>query len=137
VPETPTDNGIIRLRAAASVDAIVEFLTTTLHEAGITLFAVIDHSGQAQKIGLTMPPTKVVIFGNPKGGTPVMLAAPSSALDLPLKILVAEDSAGATWVSYNSLAWLQNRHNIPLALAANLKPVEALAAKAAHHSSNA
>ncbi len=137
MPETPTDNGIIRLRAAASVDAIVEFLTTTLHEAGITLFAVIDHSGQAQKIGLTMPPTKVVIFGNPKGGTPVMLAAPSSALDLPLKILVAEDSAGATWVSYNSLAWLQNRHNIPLALAANLKPVEALAAKAAHHSSNA
>ena len=137
MPETPTDNGIIRLRAAASVDAIVEFLTTTLHEAGITLFAVIDHSGQAQKIGLTMPPTKVLIFGNPKGGTPVMLAAPSSALDLPLKILVAEDSAGATWVSYNSLAWLQNRHNIPLALAANLKAVEALAAKAAHHSSNA
>jgi uncharacterized protein (DUF302 family) len=134
VPETPTDNGIIRLRAAASVDAIVEFLTTTLHEAGITLFAVIDHSGQAQKIGLTMPPTKVVIFGNPKGGTPVMLAAPSSALDLPLKILVAEDNAGSTFVSYNATEYLAHRHNIPDNLAANLKAVEALAIRAAHFS---
>jgi uncharacterized protein (DUF302 family) len=135
MPETPSDNGIIRLPAAASVDAIVEFLTTTLHEAGVTLFAVIDHSGEAEKAGLSMPPTKLLIFGNPQSGTPVMLAAPSSALDLPLKILVAEDSAGSTWVSYNSLAWLQHRHNIPAELAANLKAVEALAAKAAHHSS--
>jgi uncharacterized protein (DUF302 family) len=133
MPDNPTDIGIIRLPAIASVDAIVEFLTTTLHEGGVTLFAVIDHSGQAQKVGLTMPATKLLIFGNPKGGTPVMLAAPSSALDLPLKILVAEDSTGATSISYNSLAWLQHRHNIPLALAANLKAVEVLANQAASH----
>jgi uncharacterized protein (DUF302 family) len=134
MPPTPSDTGIIRLPAAASVDAIVNFLTTTLHAAGITLFAIVDHSGEAKKAGLAMPPTKLLIFGNPKGGTPVMLAAPSSALDLPLKILVAEDAAGQTSVSYNATEYLAHRHSIPADLAANLKAVEALAAKAAHFS---
>ena len=127
------DDGIIRLPAAASVDAIIEFLTTTLHDAGVTLFAIVDHSGEAKKAGLTMPPTKLLIFGNPKGGTPVMLTAPSSALDLPLKILVAEDTDGKVWVSYNSLDFLQHRHDVPADLMANLKPVEVLATRAAHH----
>jgi uncharacterized protein (DUF302 family) len=134
MPNTSSDNGIIRLPATSSVDAIVEFLTTTLHAGGITLFALIDHSGEAKKAGLTMPPTKLLIFGNPKGGTPVMLAAPSSALDLPLKILVSEDDAGHTWISYNATEYLAHRHNIPDTLSANLKPVEALATRAAHFS---
>jgi uncharacterized protein (DUF302 family) len=130
--DTSPDNGIIRLPAASSVDAIVEFLTTTLHTGGITLFSLIDHSGEAHKAGFTMPPTRLLIFGNPKGGTPVMLASPSSALDLPLKILVAEDAAGHTWVSYNATEYLAHRHNIPADLAANLKAVEVLATRAAH-----
>ena len=78
-----------------------------------------------------MPPTKVLIFGNPKGGTPLMLASPSVALDLPLKILVAEDDAGKTWISYNAPAFLQKRHSLPKELVANIAVIDTLAAKAA------
>jgi uncharacterized protein (DUF302 family) len=95
------------------------------------LFALIDHSGEAEKAGMKMPPTKLVIFGNPKAGTPLMLAAPSSAIDLPLKILVREDGQGKVWVSYNSPAYLQERHNLPQELLQNIAVVETLAAKAA------
>ena len=86
------ENGIVRFKSAHSVDATVERLQGLLREKGITLFALVDHSGEAEKVGLKMPPTKLLIFGNPKGGTPVMVAAPSAAIDLPLKILVAEES---------------------------------------------
>jgi len=95
------------------------------------LFALIDHSGEAEKAGLKMPPTKLLIFGNPKGGTPLMLASPSSAIDLPLKILVSEDASGKTWVSYNSSAFLKQRHGLPDQLLKNIAVVEALAAEAA------
>ena len=95
------------------------------------IFAVIDHSGEAANIGMKMPPTRLIIFGNPKAGTPVMQAAPGAAIDLPLKILVAEDANGNTWISWNSLDYLQARHNIPAELMQNLAVVEALAAKAA------
>ena len=78
---------------------------------------------------MTMPPTKLLIFGSPKAGTPIMLAAPSSALDLPLKILVREDTDGKVWIAYNSPAYLQQRHGIPPELLPNLAVVEALAAK--------
>ncbi len=86
-----TDNGIIDARSQHSVEQTVERLTAVLHAKGVTLFALVDHSGEAAKIGMTMPPTKLLIFGNPKAGTPLMLAAPSVAIDLPLKILVWED----------------------------------------------
>ena len=90
------------------------------HDKGIKLFTIIDHSGEAASAGLSMPPTKVLIFGNPKGGTPLMLAAPSTAIDLPLKILVAEDAQGKVWISWNDPAYLQQRHGFPKELMANI-----------------
>jgi uncharacterized protein (DUF302 family) len=92
---------------------------------------VIDHNGEAAKVGMKMPNTKLLIFGNPKGGTPLTLAAPSIAIDLPLKILVAEDKQGKVWVSYNSPEYLKERHGLPQDLLANIAVVETLAAKAA------
>ena len=107
------NNGIISQHSSHSVDDTMQRLLELLRTKGITLFAVVDHSGEAEKAGLKMPPTKLAIFGNPRGGTPVMLAAPTSALDLPLKILVWEDGEGAVWLSFNSADFLQDRHNIP------------------------
>jgi uncharacterized protein (DUF302 family) len=109
----------------------VEKLQQMLQAKGVKLFALVDHSGEAQKAGLTMPPTKLLIFGNPKAGTPLMLASPSTAIDLPLKILVWEDASGKAWISYNSPAFLQARHNFPASLVPNIAVVEALVAKAA------
>lgn len=129
----PVDNknGIVTIPSHHSVDETVERLKSILQSKGITLFAVIDHSGEAAKVGMKMPKTKLVIFGNPKGGTPLMLATPSVAIDLPLKILVAEDAQGKVWVSYNSPQYLKKRHGIPANLLANIAVVETLAAKAA------
>jgi uncharacterized protein (DUF302 family)/uncharacterized membrane protein YidH (DUF202 family) len=124
------DNGIINKASKYSVDETVEKLKGILQEKGVTLFALVDHSGEAEKAGLKMRPTKLLIFGNPKGGTPVMVAAPSAAIDLPLKILVWEDAAGKVWASYNSPSYLQQRHGIPQALLANIAVAEGLAAKA-------
>src|ERR1700747_69660 len=113
-----TNNGIINTRTNHSVDETLEKLKGILQAKGVAIFAVVDHSGEAEKAGLKMPPTKLVIFGNPKAGTPLMLAAPTIAIDLPLKILVWEDNRGKTWVSYNSPEYLQQRHGLP----ANLLP---------------
>ena len=125
------DNGISNKASNHSVDETVEKLKGILQAKGVTLFAVVDHSGEAEKAGMNMRPTKLLIFGNPKGGTPIMLAAPSAAIDLPLKILVWEDAQGKVWASYNSPAYLQQRHGIPQDLLPNIAVVEALAAKAA------
>lgn len=129
----PVDNknGIVTIPSHHSVDETVGRLKSILQSKGITLFAVIDHSGEAAKVGMKMPKTKLVIFGNPKGGTPLMLATPSVAIDLPLKILVAEDAQGKVWVSYNSPQYLKKWHGIPENLRANIAVVETLAAKAA------
>lgn len=124
-------NGIVTIPSHHSVGETVERLKSILQSKGITVFAVIDHSGEAAKVGMKMPKTKLVIFGNPKGGTPLMLATPSVAIDLPLKILVAEDAQGKVWVSYNSPQYLKKRHGIPANLLANIAVVETLAAKAA------
>ena len=124
-----SDNGIISKPSNHSVDEIVEKLKEILQAKNITLFALIDHSGEAAKAGLKMPPTKLFIFGNPKGGTPLMLASPSIAIDLPLKILVAEDATGKAQVSYNSLVYLRQRHNLPEELLQNIAVVEALVAQ--------
>ena len=121
-----TDSGIIDERSQHSVEQTVERLTTLLHARGVTLFALVDHSGEAARIGMTMPPTKLLIFGNPKAGTPLMLAAPSVAIDLPLKILVWEDVQGRIWLSYNSPAYLKARHGVPQALLPNIAVVETL-----------
>jgi uncharacterized protein (DUF302 family) len=124
-------SGIVRRTTAHSVDETVEKLKAILLAKGVTLFAIIDHSGEAEKVGLKMPPTKVLIFGNPKGGTPLMLAAPSVAIDPPLKILVAAGADGQAVISYNATEYLQSRHGLPAELLANISVVEALAAQAA------
>ncbi len=124
-------NGIIRKPTQYSVDRTVDRLKTMLREQGITLFALVDHSGEAAKAGMKMPNTKLLIFGNPKGGTPLMIAAPTIAIDLPLKILVAEDENGQRSLSYNSPAYLQERHGLSVDLLQNIAVVEALVAKAA------
>jgi uncharacterized protein (DUF302 family) len=125
------NHGIVCKESKHSVDETVERLKSILEAKGVTLFALVDHSGEAQKVGLTMPPTKLLIFGNPKGGTPLMLASPSIALDLPLKILVAQDKDGTVNVCYNALEYLQQRHDLPPDLLPNIAVVEALATKAA------
>jgi uncharacterized protein (DUF302 family) len=125
------NKGIVDKPSNHSVDQTVEKLKNILQSKGVMLFAVIDHSGEAEKGGMKMPPTKLLIFGNPKAGTPLMLAAPSIAIDLPLKILVWEDAQGKVWVSYNSPTYLQDRHGLPPQLLQNIAVVETLAAKAA------
>ena len=124
------EEGIVKISSGHSVDETVDKLKTILKSKGVTLFALVDHSGEAEKVGLKMPPTKLLIFGNPKSGTPLMLAAPSAALDLPLKILVAEDSQGKVWISYNSREYLKERHGLPENLLPNIAVVQALAAAA-------
>jgi uncharacterized protein (DUF302 family) len=126
-----TNSGIVDKLSNHSVDETVENLKGILQSKGVTLFATVDHSGEAAKVGMKMRPTKLLIFGSPKSGTPLMLAASSSAIDLPLKILVWEDGQGQAWVSYNSPAYLQKRHGFPAELAQNIAVVETLAAKAA------
>jgi len=128
---TTTDSGIIDKPGSHSVDQTVEKLKNILQAKGITLFALVDHSGEAEKVGMKMLPTKLLIFGNPKGGTPLMLAAPHSAIDLPLKILVWQDAKGKVWLSYSSPQYLQQRHALPEELLANIAVIETLAAKAA------
>ena len=123
-------NGLLQVVSARSVDETVDRLKAILAERGLQVFALVDHSGEAEKVGIKMRPTKLLIFGSPKGGTPVMLAAPSLAIDLPLKALVAEDEAGKVWISYNSPEYLQQRHGIPQELLQNIAVAEALAAKA-------
>ena len=123
--------GIASVLSHHSVDQTIERLKQILQAKGVTLFALVDHSGEAEKVGMKMLPTKLLIFGSPTAGTPVMLAAPSIALDLPLKILVWEDNEGNVWTSYNTAAYLQQRHGVPQQLMQNLAVVEALAAKAA------
>jgi uncharacterized protein (DUF302 family) len=123
--------GIVDIPSNHSVEQTVEKVKGILNAKGVTLFALVDHSGEAEKVGLKMPPTKLLIFGSPKAGTPLMLAAPSVALDFPLKILVWQDTSGKVWVSYNSVAYLQERHGIPQTLLPNIAVVETLASKAA------
>ena len=112
------DKGIIAIPSGHSVDQTVEKLREILQAKGVMLFALVDHSGEAEKAGMKMLPTKLLIFGSPKAGTPLMLSAPSIAIDLPLKILISEDREGKVWVSYNSLKYLQARHGFTRATAA-------------------
>jgi uncharacterized protein (DUF302 family) len=129
VPEETS--GIVDRPSNHSVNETVDKLKNILRSRRVTLFDVIDHSGEAEKVGMKMPPTKLLIFGNPTSGTPLMLAAPKSAIDLPLKILIWEDAQGKVWVSYNSPRYLEERHRLPPELLKNIAVVEILATKAA------
>lgn len=127
----PGKNGIVTIPSKHSVDETARRLDAALNAKEVTLFAFVDHSGEAAKVGLEMRPTKLLIFGNPRAGTPVMLAAPSSAIDLPLKILIWEDASGAVWLSYNDPVYLASRHSIPESLLQNLAAVGVFASAAA------
>jgi uncharacterized protein (DUF302 family) len=124
------DKGIIDTPSNHPVDETVEKVKSILQAKGVTVFALVDHSGEAEKVGMKMRPTKLLIFGNPKSGTPVMLAAPSIAIDLPIKILVWEDGQGKVWLSHNSPTYLQERHDVPQDLLQNIAVVGAVATMA-------
>ncbi len=125
------DKGIVNIPSSHPVDETVERLKGILAAKGIALFALVDHSGEAARAGMEMRPTKLLIFGSPKAGTPLMVAAPSIAIDLPLKILIWDDGDGKTWISYNSPEYLLERHGAPPELLQNIAGVAALAAAAA------
>jgi uncharacterized protein (DUF302 family) len=112
------------------VEETAQRLQAAFAAKGLQVFAVIDHSGEAEKVGLKIKPTKVMIFGSPKAGTPLMVAAPSLAIDLPLKALVAEDADSRVWVSYNSPEYLKERHGVPEDLIKNLAGAGTVIAKA-------
>jgi uncharacterized protein (DUF302 family) len=114
------NNGMIHLFSPHSVAETVERLDRILVQRGLTVFARIDHSGAAAAVGLKMPPTQVLIFGNAKSGTPIMVAAPTTAIDLPLKALIWEDPEGQVRLSFDSTEYLQQRHDIPVDLLPNI-----------------
>ena len=126
-----SENGIVTKSANCTVKEAVDKIKSLLVIRGITLFAVINHSGEADAIGMKMPDTKLLIFGNPRGGTPLMLASPSVAIDLPLKLLVSENTNGTCSISYNSPQYLRQRHGLPNDLIQNIAIIEALATEAA------
>lgn len=124
------ESGIVNLPSRHSVPETMARLTLMLKEKSITIFALVDHSGEAEKVGLKMRPTQLLLFGNPKAGTPVMVAAPSTAIDLPLKALAWQDEAGKVWLSHNSAEYLQQRHGFPADLLKNISAANALMQKA-------
>jgi len=121
-----SENGILHIASPFAVDETVARITRTLEAKGVRLFAQIDHSGEAANAGVSMRPTRLLIAGNPAVGTPLMLAAPAAAIDLPLKLLVSEDESGRTWIAYNSPAYLRWRHGVPDALLSNIDVVPQL-----------
>src|SRR6266699_2255363 len=124
-------SGIIDVPSHYPVPETVARLEWILKEKGMTVFALIDHSGEAEKAGLSMHPTQLLIFGSPKAGTPLMVAAPRLAIDLPLKALAWLDEQGKVWLTYNSPEYLQQRHGFPADLLKNIAGIGALIQKAA------
>lgn len=122
--------GLIVVPSTHSFSETLRRLLSAIQAKGLKVFSVVDHSGEAAKAGLSMNPTQVIIFGAPKGGTPVMVAAPSSAIDLPLKILVSQDEENKVWLTFNSPEYLRDRHQIPDDLVKNISGVGALVQKA-------
>jgi uncharacterized protein (DUF302 family) len=124
------ENGLIHIFSPHSVSETVQRIETILRAKNLTIFAVVDHSGEAEKVGLAMRPTQLIIFGSPKAGTPMMIASPTLAIDLPLKALVWQDAEEKVWVSYNDPIYLQRRHNISDELLKNISGIGALLEKA-------
>ena len=124
------ENRMIHLTSPYSVPETLRRLESLLQARGLAIFARVDHSGEAEKAGLKMRPTQLLIFGSPKQGTPLMVASPTLAIDLPLKALAWEDASGKVWLSYNTPEYLKQRHNIPDELLKNISGVGALLQKA-------
>ncbi|MGH9375865.1 MAG: DUF302 domain-containing protein [Candidatus Acidiferrum sp.] len=119
-PAPIPDNGMVHISSAYSVAETLQRIESVLQEKGLTIFCRVDHSGEAEKVGMKMHPTQLILFGSPKAGTPVMVDSPTIAIDLPLKALIWEDVGGKVWVSYNSPEYLQHRHNVPADLVKNI-----------------
>jgi uncharacterized protein (DUF302 family) len=130
VIDTSAQNGLIHLVSKYSVDETLRRLEEMLQQKGLTIFAKVDHSGEAAKVGLEMRPTRLLIFGSPKAGTPLMQASLSLAIDLPLKALFWQDADGKTWLTYNDPAYLMRRHDVPSELLPNIAGASALFEKA-------
>jgi uncharacterized protein (DUF302 family)/uncharacterized membrane protein YidH (DUF202 family) len=126
-----SNNGIVTVESHHSVDETVNKLKQLLDAKGVKLFALIDHSGAAADVGMQMRPTRVLIFGSPMAGTPLMIASPTIAIDLPLKLLVWEDSGGKVSISFNDPAYLQERHGLPPELVHNIAAADTIAAEGA------
>src|SRR5205807_3177815 len=131
----PSVEGILTRSSPFSVEETLERLQEAIHSRNLTLFAHIDHSGEARRVGLTMQEAHVLIFGNPKGGTPLMIASPLLALDLPLKVLVWQSAVDHVWVSTNRVTYLRDRYAIPQELVGNLAVVDAVIEQALNHPS--
>jgi uncharacterized protein (DUF302 family) len=131
---SPSGTGLTHLPSPYSVADTLKRLESVIASKGLTIFARIDHSGEAAKVGLTMQPTELLLFGSPKSGTPLMVASPTLAIDLPLKALVWQDVEGAVWLSYNSPEYLQQRHTVPDALIKNIAGIRSICEEAVHHS---
>jgi uncharacterized protein (DUF302 family) len=129
MPKLP-ENGMIHLNSPHSVSETLARLQTIVESKGLAILALIDHSGDAARAGLEMYPTKLLIFGNSKAGTPLMITSPTLAIDLPLKALVWEDADGKVWLSYNSPAYLKQRHAIPDDLLPNIVGIGPICAEA-------
>jgi uncharacterized protein (DUF302 family) len=125
------DSGIANVASNYSVAESVDRLEAMARSKGLTVFARIDFSADARRNGLEMPPTQLLIFGNPKAGTPLMLVAPLVAIDLPLKALAWEDASGRVWISYNTPEYLRERHGVPEDLLANIAGIKMLVNEAA------
>jgi uncharacterized protein (DUF302 family) len=124
------DNGMVHLASRRSVEETIDVLEGLVRSRGLSVAARIDHSGDAAKAGVTMPPAQLLIFGNPVAGTPLMLAAPTTAIDLPLKAVAWQDGEGAVWLSYNSPAYLQRRHGLPENLLKNIAGIASICEEA-------
>ena len=129
-------DGLRVLPTRRTVSDVLSRVASLARERGLTVFAQIDFSGDAQRAGLALSPTGLVILGNPKGGTPLMVSAPTVAIDLPLKILAWQDAEGKTWVAYNEAEYVQARHRFAPGLVKNIAGVGALAEAAAAENSD-
>jgi uncharacterized protein (DUF302 family) len=126
------NNGVVKVASKRSFQDTFDNLEFAVLSHGLTIFARIDFSGDAERAGLAMRPTRLLIFGNPKAGTPLMVAAPTLAIDFPLKVLVSEDERGVAWVAYNSPEYLKLRHDIPEGLLKNIAGIATIVESAAH-----
>jgi len=129
--EGSVEAGITDVASKHGVAQSLDRLESILKAKGIHIFARIEHSAEAAKVGLSMRPTALLIFGNPRAGTPLMVASPSVALDLPLRVLAREDEKGRVWLSYNTPAYLVKRHGLKEELVRNIEGIAALVEQAA------
>lgn len=116
------ERGITTLQSPLPFAQTVQRIVSALAARGLKIFATWDQQAEAKAVGLDMPPTTLIVFGNPKAGTALMLAQPQSALDLPLKVLVSQDAAGTVVVSFNTAEFIIQRHGLPAQMVANLQP---------------